>query len=168
MRFLWIVVSLFLRYGLCFAEVHNPQSDSIAAKPLIIERRFSDGKLCSIRLESAGESPDATLIVEGTEIRIPKELLADLSGLNLPDGVQVADFAGDRFLLLAGGGNGAAWQAKITIRDGCAVERELTREGSQPEVTICEQPLEVHEGVIPSDELQHHQTIETPSGSGTP
>ncbi len=168
MRFRCVVVSLFLLSGLCFSEVHNPQSDSIPAKTLIIERRLSDGQPCPVRVDASGKHVDVTLTVDGKEIRIPQQLLADLSDLNLPDGVQVADFAGDRFLLLAGGGSGSAWQAKITIRDGRAVERELTREGGQPEVTICEPPLEVHEGVIPSDELQHHHASETPSGSGTP
>ena len=155
MRFRCFVVSCFLLSGSCFASSNTP--DSVSSEPVVIERQLSGGAPCTIKIQSASEDAgrmDITILVSGTEIRIPTECLADLSDCHVPDGVQVADFAGDIFLLLAGGEGDSSWQAKLTIRDQRVTERELQRGGGQPKTTAYARPLDVHEGRISSEERE--------------
>ena len=171
MRFCCFVVSLFLLSGRCFAEVKSPQSDAISEKASLIERRLSDGEPCSIEIQAA--SPlSIVLHIGGRGIRIPEEFLVDLSDCHLPDGAQVADFAGDIFLLLAGGSNDGAWQAKITLRDGRVVERELKRGEGAPAILVAASPLDVHDGKIPPEEVRRIQdefrTRENAAGRNNP
>ena len=110
MRFCCFVVSLFLLPGFGFASNET----------VVVERRLSNGEPCTIRIQSASKDAaglNIAILVGETELRIPAECLADLSDCNVPDGVQVADFTGDIFLLLAGGWK--AWKesgGKIVVR----------------------------------------------------
>ena len=112
---------------------------------MLIERRLSNGEPCTIELQFADRAAsrlNIVILVGGKEVRVPEEFLADLPDCALPDGVQVADFADDIFLLLAGGEGDSAWQAKITIRDGRAVERELKKGAAEPLITRYQPPCE--------------------------
>ena len=87
----------------------------------------------------------------------------------MPDVVQVADFAGDIFLLLAGGEGDSSWQAKLTLRNQRVVERELQKGTNTPEITVYNRTLDVHEGRISSKELQNESRSKgTPRGSVRP
>jgi hypothetical protein len=155
MRFCCFVVSLFLLPGFGFAS--SNVAVAVSSEPLSIERRLSNGESCTIKYQSASEGAgglNITLLVSGAEIRIPAECLADLSDCNVPDGVQVADFAGDIFLLLAGGEGDSSWQAKLTIRDQRVTERELQKRGGQPKTTAYARPWDVHDGQISSEERE--------------
>lgn len=138
MRFGFLVVALFLLPEFGFALSNSPGFEPLLEEPVIIERHLSDGTPVTITIHPTGETAEAlniTILAGGTEISIPAECLTDLPDCNVPDGVQVADFAGDLFLLLAGGEGGSSWQAKITLRGNRVVRRELYRNGKQlPEV----------------------------------
>jgi hypothetical protein len=169
MRFRCFVVSCFLLPGFGFASSNIP--DSISSEPVVIERQLSSGAPCTISIQSAGK-PSIAVLANGAEIHVPAECLADLSDCNVPDGVQISDFAGDIFLLLAGGQGDSSWRAKLTIRDNRVTERELQRGDGPPTTATYARPLDVHEGRIPPDEIQRIQndsrSRKTAAGKGSP
>lgn len=138
MRFRCFVVSCLLLLGFGFAASSTAASTS--SEPTSIDRQLSDGAPCTIRIQSDGEL-SITILVNGAEIQIPPECLTDLSDCNVPDGVQVADFAGDMFLLLAGGEGESSWQAKLTLRSDRVIQRELYRNGARLPEILSVQPV---------------------------
>ena len=172
MRFCCLAVLFFLWPGFGFAQTNVRGSDSFSNGPVFLERRLSSGAPITIKIQSSGETSrglNITVLVDGTEIRIPAKCLSDLSDCNVPDGVQVADFAADIFLLLAGGEGDSSWQVKITIRDRRVAERELRKGAGNPEITIYDRPLDIHEGRISSEELQNESRSRgTTTGSVSP
>lgn len=112
-----------------------------------ITRRLADGSLCHITLgpARAGSTARARLEsvrvrVRGQESRVSPDVLADLPDVHVPDGIQVAEFADELYLLLSGGEGPAAWQAKLTIRDGRVTAREVTRAGQTAEAAFFQAP----------------------------
>lgn len=166
------IASLFLLPGFGIAQSNITDSDSHSEGPIIIERHLSDGAPVTITIQSADEADgvlNITMAVSGMETAIPEECLTDLRECNVPDGVQVADFAGDIFLLLAGGEGDSSWQAKLTLRDRRVAERELRKVAGNPEITVYDRPLDVHEGRISSEELQNESRSKgTTTGSVRP
>ena len=172
MRFYCLVALFFLWRGFCFAQTNIQSSDAFSGEPVVLERRLSSGAPFTIIIRSSSEPSrelSITIFVDGTEICIPTECLADLRECSVPDGVQVADFAGDIFLLLAGGEGDSSWQAKLTLRNQRVVERELQKGTNTPEITVYNRTLDVHEGRISSKELQNESRSKgTPRGSVRP
>ena len=142
MRFCCLVVSLFLLPGFGFAEADNPAVTPVSKSPVVVERRLSSGEPCTIEIHSTNPL-GLTMRVGEKEIAFPPECLADLSNCNVPDGVQVADFMDEVYVLLAGGDAQAPWQAKLTLRGDRVIQRELHRNGARlPEILSVQSVVE--------------------------
>jgi hypothetical protein len=165
MRFRCIVVSLFLLPGFGFALSNVP--DSVFNEPVVIERQLSGGP-CTIRIQSA-ERLTIAIVISGIEIPIPAECLADLSDCNVPDGVQIADFAGEMYLLLSGGLDAEAWSAKFIFRNRRLAERHLVRGDSAPDVKrfLPEAPLSPPVSLLRRDAISTKISKPQPLPGGT-
>ena len=126
MRFCCLVVSLFLLPGFGFAEADNPAATPVSKSPVVLERRLSSSEACTIEIRATNPL-SITMRIGGKDVVFPPECLADLSDCNVPDGVQVADFMDEVYVLLAGGDAQAPWHAKLVLRGNHVVGRELYR-----------------------------------------
>ncbi len=78
--------------------------------------------------------------LDGKTICFSAEMCKDVPVPAMPEAVQVADFAGDVFLLLAGEPGSGGWQAKWTIRNQQVVEREYVNDQGERIIT-CYPPV---------------------------
>ncbi len=160
-------VSAFALYAVLFvgcSRVATPESKP-ESKPtteaVVHERKLPSGNVCRVELRGpisphgiASALQELRISITNRDVHVPAEAFADLTNINLRQGVEFAEFAGDTFLLMCGGADGMAWRAKFAIRSNRVIERELTRESGTPETTPYGPPLEIRYGVVPPAELE--------------
>ena len=147
---------------------HKPQSNlpnksSALPKdndPIVHERRLPSGTVCRVALRATVSATGRAERIEALEVSIngqpahfPAEAFSDLRDVLVQDGVQMAEFAGDTFLLLAGGEGATTWRTKFTFRELNLTEREFTREGSKPLLARYPPPLKVEYFSLPPEAI---------------
>ena len=145
-RGLWLGLILILLAGGLLLTAHYTlrQDKPVAqpkAEPTILERKLPSGTICRVALYgtnlTAGRAEKLERLevsISGKPVYIPTEAFSDLQYVAVQDGVQIAEFAGETYVLLSGGEGASAWLAKLTIRDHRVTERDLTRGNAQSEV----------------------------------
>lgn len=162
------VLALVLRVGF------RKEAAAEREQTIVVERTLQDGTPCRIVVHCTSVSNGVAngtarldVFLGTTPVVIPPDCFADIAHLDVPDGVQIADFAGDVFLLLTGGTEPDRWQAKLTIRDGHVAERVLKRGEAEPTVTSYARPWDVHEGRMSSEEMQEYNEDKSSQNAGT-
>jgi hypothetical protein len=130
---------------------------------IVVKRLLQDGASCRIVVRCVGISNGVAdsigrldVLIGESPVYVPPQCFADITHLNVSNGIQIADFAEDVFLLLTGGTDIDRWQAKITIREHRVVERVLQKNGTAPTVTGYSAPWIVHKGRISSEEMRNY------------
>lgn len=150
------------------SRVDTPESKP-ESKPtteaVVHERKLPSGNACRVELRGpiithgiASALQELRISITNRDVHVPAEAFSDLTNVNIRQGVEFAEFAGDTFLLMCGGADGIAWHAKFAIRSNRVVERELIRESGTPETTPYGPPLEIRYGVVPPAELERVRT----------
>ena len=148
---LTVVAALALCLGsfVACSRVEVPDGKPAPGKPepkpntevVVHERKLPSGSVCRVELRGAinpeGIAPalqSLSILITNREVHVPGEAFSDLTNVNVRQGVGLAEFAGDTFLLLSGGQEATNWQAKLIIRDLRVVGREFWHPNEAPTV----------------------------------
>lgn len=114
---------------------------------VVVTRALSDGRPCRVTIQPvwaedgmAKRLTQMSVACNGREIEIPDTAFCDLHDVTVPEGIQVADFGEELYLLLSGGEGESAWQAKLTIRGSRVTDRNVTRGGTTIETAFFAAP----------------------------
>ena len=139
------------------------------AETVVHERRLPSGAVCRVALvgeiSAAGRTEKLgafEVSIDGHPAYVSTESFSDLRDIAARDGVDLAEFARDTYVLLTGGEGATAWRAKFVIRDLQVTERGLSRGGKEPLVTCYPPPGVFVSGRISPAEVERMHKLVSP------